>query len=305
MPCYHPRHGYRSKTKTDNGKRKIVFNPKLGYTDLKVTVACGSCIGCKLERSRQWAIRCVHEAQMHEKSCFITLTYAPEYLPKNGSLSKEPVPKFMKALRKKYGAGLKYYYCGEYGEKFRRPHYHLALFGMDFDDKIPWRKENGFMVYKSEELAKIWKKGFCTVGNVTFESAAYIARYITKKITGPWAEDWYTNVDAETGEIVQIQPEFTDMSRKSGIGKEWFLKYKSDVYPGDFVVIRGRKMKPPRYYDDQLEKLDPEMYKIVKKNRKENAEKHLDNNTEERLAVREEIQFKKFEKLYRSLENES
>ena len=121
MACYTPLKGYRSTELTKNGKRKIVFNRNHGFADLPVTVPCGQCIGCRLERSRQWAIRCTHEASLWEKNCFITLTYNDENLPKDGSLDVTHFQKFMKRLRKKHGAGIRFYHCGEYGDKFGFP----------------------------------------------------------------------------------------------------------------------------------------------------------------------------------------
>ena len=104
MACYYPLKGYRARAvNPKTGKRSIVFDSSLGFMDMPVEFACGQCIGCRIERSRQWAIRCVHEAQLYEANCFITLTYAPEHLPKNGSLVLEHFQKFMKRLRKRVG----------------------------------------------------------------------------------------------------------------------------------------------------------------------------------------------------------
>ena len=199
MPCYYPLHGYRAKHPEPSGKRRIVFNPKQGIQDEQVDVPCGQCIGCKLERSKQWAIRCVHEASMHQDNSFITLTYNDEHLPENGQLVKKDFQKFMKRLRKKCGK-VRYYQCGEYGSQYDdqgnkitdslnrellgRPHFHACLFGLDFPDKELWTVRNGINLYRSPTLEKIWKKGYSSIGNVTFESAAYVARYITKKLNG-------------------------------------------------------------------------------------------------------------------------
>ena len=153
MACYHPMQGYRSAEVTKNGKRKIVFSPQKGYIDLPVKVACGQCIGCRLERSRQWAIRCVNEASLYRGNCFITLTYSDEYLPQNKSLDKRDFQLFMKRLRKEFSSErIRYFHCGEYGcsckvcglsaklcrrvgcgsfvEGLGRPHYHALFFFM-------------------------------------------------------------------------------------------------------------------------------------------------------------------------------
>jgi len=92
MACFHPLQAYQ----LDTGE--IQFHDSGRGHPLELP--CGQCIGCRLERSRQWAIRCVHEASMHENNCFITLTYAPEYLPPDGGLIKSDFQKFIKRLRK-------------------------------------------------------------------------------------------------------------------------------------------------------------------------------------------------------------
>ena len=171
MPCYYPLHGYRAKVKEPSGKRKIVFNPKYGIQDETVDIPCGQCIGCKLERSKNWAIRCVHEASLHQDNSFITLTYNDEYLPENGQLVKKDYQDFMKRLRKQHGK-VRYYYCGEYGNQYDedgeqitktyivngkekqvptigRPHFHACLFGMDFPDKELWTVRNGINLSRS------------------------------------------------------------------------------------------------------------------------------------------------------------
>ena len=131
MPCFCPLEGWRSKDRSSTGKRKIVFNPRDALRDMPVTVPCGQCIGCRLERSRQWAVRCIHEASLHEDNCFITLTYDDAHLPTDLSLNVSHFQKFMKRLRKRFGEGIRFFHCGEYGENFGRPHYHACLFTSD------------------------------------------------------------------------------------------------------------------------------------------------------------------------------
>lgn len=300
MACYHPLKGYRSSELTKNGKRKIVFNRNQGFADLPVTVPCGQCIGCRLERSRQWAIRCHHEASLYENNSFITLTYADEHLPQNGSLDLDAQQKFFKRLRKKYGSGIRFYACGEYGSKFGRPHYHACLFNHDFADKILWKITNDVPLYRSSSLEELWPYGHSSVGNVTFQSAAYVARYILKKITGEHADNHYTHMD-EHGEIHDRKPEYTTMSRRPGIGKKWLEKYSTDVYPDDFIVLGGKKYRPPKYYDAQYELTEPDILKNIKRKRKLSTKAHAQNNTPERLAVRETVQKAKLKLLPREL----
>jgi len=269
---------------------------------MHVVVPCGQCIGCRLERSRQWAIRCVHEAQLHNQNCFITLTYSDEYVPVGRSLVKADFQKFMKRLRKAFpDSSIRYYMCGEYGEQFGRPHFHACLFGFDFIDKTIWKKTNsGEHIYRSPSLEKIWPYGHSSIGSVTFNSAAYVARYVMKKRTGEQAQQWYEYVD-EDGVIHHRLPEYTNMSLKPGIGHGWLEKYKSDVYPADTVVLKGKKMRPPRYYDLQFEMEYPSDFKRIKAARKSKAALHAENNTDSRLRVREEVQQARLKTLRREL----
>ncbi len=110
MTCYSPIAGYRSRTAGTAGGYGIVFK-KEQSNGQKIEVACGQCIGCRLDKSKEWAIRCVHEAQMHEANCFITLTYNAENLPSDGSLVKEHFQKFMKRLRKTTPQKIRYFHC--------------------------------------------------------------------------------------------------------------------------------------------------------------------------------------------------
>ncbi len=265
MACYYPLDGWRSRTVNASGKRSIVFELKYGFLDMPVTVPCGRCVGCKLEKSRQWAMRCMHEASLYEENCFVSLTYDEEHLPPGGSLDKSAFQKFMKRLRKKYDSQrIRFYHAGEYGDTFGRPHYHCILFGFDFSDKVGVGVRNGFPVWRSASLEALWSFGISEIGSVTFESAAYVARYITKKITGDKADEYYGG----------RQPEYATMSRggrgkgSGGIGKEWFEKFKCEVYAADSVIVRGKEVKPPRFYDGCFELNDPEQMRAVKRARK-------------------------------------
>lgn len=301
VPCYSPLKGFRSKVVSKNGLRPIVFNPALGYVDLPVEVPCGQCVGCRLERSRQWAVRCVHEASLHEQNCFITLTYNDDHLPDDRSLNLKHFQDFMKRLRKRFGAGIRFYHCGEYGEQLGRPHYHALLFNFDFKDKVPFKVLDTGVLYRSAALEELWPFGFSSIGSVTFESAAYVARYIMKKITGPEAAGYYQSVDAN-GVITERKPEYTTMSRRPGIGKGWLDKFGADVLRDDFVVLRGRKMRPPKFYDRQFEITDPDLFQSNKIARKRAAKLHIDDQTPDRLSVRERLHIARLKKLPRKLE---
>lgn len=287
MPCFHPHEV-----------------PKRGFTDLRITVACGQCIGCRLEKTRQWATRCVHEASLHEENAFVTFTYSNEHLPYGGTLDKSHFPAFMKRLRKAYShvdefgnhwaRPIRFFMSGEYGDDDRRPHYHAILFNYYPRDARLARRAAGRKeaLYTSQSLDKLWGHGFCWVGQVSYKSAGYTARYIVKKVTGDPADEHYRTIDPKTGEVHQLLPEFALMSRRTGIGKGWFHKFHTDLYPDDFTISEGRKNgKPPAYYDKLLKRRDATAHEAVKAKR---GAKLLDpkvraNSTPARLAVREEV----------------
>ena len=300
MPCYRPLKGFRSKELNSSGKRSIVFNMRAGFKDLPVSLPCGQCVGCRLERSRQWAMRIMHEAQLHEDNCFITLTYDDEHLPEDRSLKVRHFQLFMKRLRKQNDHKIRFFHCGEYGETTRRPHYHAILFNHDFADKVPFKKSKEDMLYTSSTLQDLWTYGFSTIGNVTFESAAYCARYVMKKVTGDRADDHYTEIDGGTGEIVSLAPEYCTMSRRPGIGKDWFDKYRGDVFPRSEVIINGKRCKPPKYYDRLYQQQEERKYREIRGSRVRGAKKHVKDQTPQRLKVREAVQTKKLRQLPRN-----
>jgi len=310
MPCHFPKQVYF--TLSADGKKKLHFGHsitesanrafregrELLYNKENLTVVpCGKCMACRLEKSREWAVRCVHEASLYENNCFITLTYNQENLPVNGSLNFEHLQLFMKRLRFRFpDIKIRSFGCGEYGEKFARPHFHVCLFNFDFGDKLYWKTVNKQRLYTSAILEKEWGKGFCVVGTLTFESAAYVARYCTKKINGDGAEAHYQ------GRV----PEAARMSnRGGGIGYDWYQKWKKDVYPSDFVVLNSNKCKPPRYYDKILEREDPILYEKVRRLRLERAlDKDPKDFTYRRMMDREGCLQVKFKKLIRTVEKE-
>lgn len=153
-----------------------------------------------------------------------------------------------------------------------------------------WRKSgSGFPLYRSATLDRLWSLGFCEIGDVSFESAAYVARYCLKKVTGPAAEEHYRRVDGETGELIDVEPEFTRMSLRPGIGRPWIEKFHRDVYPRDEVIVNGMKVKPPHYYHDFLRSMDGYESDEVEFDRYKKGLLHRDDNTRERLVVREKV----------------
>lgn len=295
MACFHPLQAYRV---IRDGS--VVFKaPSSAY--LPLSLPCGQCAGCRLERSRQWAVRCVHESKMHEQNCFVTLTYSDDNIPGDYSLRYTHFQLFMKRLRKHYGFPIRFYMCGEYGENTQRPHYHACLFGLDFPDKVLWKKSNsGNSLYRSPTLERLWGFGHCSVGELTFETAAYTARYIMKKRTGLGSDKHYRAVSPSTGEVHDRVPEFTRMSLKPGIGSSWYDKFgNTDVFPHDRVVVRGVAAAPPRYYRNKLQSDNPELSEALRLKRVRIANSSPDNSPE-RLAVREVVHKAKVALLKRS-----
>lgn len=245
MPCYYPRRAFQLAS------GDITFSTVRPSSRAKaLELPCGQCIGCRLERTRQWATRITNEASLYDRNCFLTLTYNEQHLPKDLSLRKRDFQLFMKRLRRRFFSdSIRYFMCGEYGEARGRPHYHCILFNHDFRDKLFYSKRGGNDLYTSATLDHIWRLGECKIGAVTFESAAYVASYCTKKITGALADKTYRVYDSTTGETWLREPEYADMSRRPGIGAPWLHRYITDVYPSGEILSRGRKAKPPRYYD--------------------------------------------------------
>lgn len=245
---------------------------------------------------------------MHEENSVITLTYAPENLPADGGLNIDHFKGFMKRLRSGLAPKkIRFFHCGEYGDKGpgNHPHYHAIIFGHDFSDDRYYftTTKAGSPQYRSPYLESKWEFGFSTIGDMSWQGAAYISRYVTKKIYGEKAEEHYNN----------LRPEYLTMSRRPGIGHSYFAKHHTDVFPDDFIVIDGRQYSVPRYYDELYEEMFPtkmEEIRAKRKTRNERLEKkYFDENPEstifDRGDVKEEILEKSTKKLIRGYENES
>lgn len=271
VPCFTPLKAYRA---SGGG---VVFSAREGHSDRPLEVRCGQCIGCRIDKSREWALRCVHEAQLHARNSFVTLTYRPEVtwhkgvrygLPEDGSLDVRHWQLFAKRVRKEIGP-FRYLHCGEYGDANFRPHYHACLFGLDFrDDRVLWRDQRGIRTYTSPSLEALWGHGFCTIGELTWQSAAYVARYTLKKVNGDRALEARRRINLETGEEYYVAPEYVTMSRRPGLGSEWFSRYADDVFPSDECIHEGKRYLVPEYYMRTLEQVDPELYARVKSARR-------------------------------------
>ena len=244
----------------------------------------------------------MHEAREHEENTFATFTYRPENLPIDGSLVPHHFQDFMKRLRRElHPKKVRYYHCGEYGDQFERPHYHAAIFGYEPDDQDLYGHSNGEPLYRSPLLEKLWTHGNVITGQLTFESAAYIARYCTKKVNGVKRDEGhYIRSCPITGETTEVHPEYSTMSNRPGIGADHFRTYPSDFFPSDEAVYKGRIFKPPRYYQKQFQSADPEGWEAVRTKRLRFATDHAMDNSDERLAAREKVKLAQFSQLKRN-----
>lgn len=313
MSCYSPLYGFPYGVDQITGKRQIrilkSYDPLAKHPDA-IQIPCGRCTGCRLARSREWANRCVLEMQYHDTAFFVTLTYSDDHIPvsyysdpdtgealPSYSLRKRDFQLFMKRLRKRFPDDkIRYLACGEYGPETMRPHYHAILFGLHLHDLVPWSKSpQGFTYYRSSSLETVWseriapnRKGSVTplayspLGNVvvapaSWESCAYTARYVLKKLNGP---------EAEYYDRFAIEPPFSVMSRKPGIGRQYYDDHP-DLYKHQYISVatetKGLKFVPPKYFDRLLETDDPELSASIKETRRrmavESAKIKLSNTT--------------------------
>ena len=331
MTCYHPIECILPSTSDSDGKKKLIFSQKhegmffddspivrdiADYANIKgfkIKVPCGRCIGCRLDYSRHWAIRAMNEASLYRDNCFVTLTLNDDHLNGDRSLQKGMIQSWLKRFRKRYGEGIRYLLCGEYGEKFQRPHYHILFFNFRFPDlKVhSFNKQTGEIYYRSNQLEELWtdpwspdnSRGYSVVGDVEFQSAAYVSRYVTKKVFSKdkkYLEQHYG----------LREPEFLLMSRRPGLGTEYFKEYYNDIINHDCVAVRNKKsilhLPVPRFYVNMLKDIDPELYKSYKVDKLQSLYDNLfvDNPdlSTERLLVREELKKSKCDRLVRNFE---
>jgi len=296
MPCFKPLKGY--KDPTSGG---LTFNKK--GTAQTLEVACGQCLGCRVDHRIMWAIRIIHESYMHVDNygnSWVTLTYRDacqctkkqfknrHYLPEKGSLTPSHVSKFIRKLRKQNPQKIRYFYCGEYGE-LGRPHYHVCLFNHSFHDQQLFKDDEGLYTYTSPSLEKLWPYGFSTCTELNFQTANYTAGYAAKKITGKKAAEHYLRCD-ENGEAYWLLPEFIRMSTGNknppcGLGAKFYAQFESDIFPRDSTPVPGHGTVHlvPRYYQNILKSEHPDTLELVKSLRKSFYDSHRDDFTPERL----------------------
>lgn len=250
---------------------KINAKYSIQTTQEHIFLPCRKCIGCIINKANDWATRSFIEASAWQKNCFLTLTYDEEHLPKGRNLKKEDMQKFFKRLRKNHGGyetwnykgkiqkPIRYFYAGEYGPKTLRPHYHAGVFNYwPADAKIFKKSENGDYYYTSEELNRIWGKGYVLIGAMEYASACYIARYTMKKlkdIKEHEQKNWELEEETTGDEIDFLQqyfgekieqpkntvPEFIETSRRGGIGLAGWLIDQEKFKKNMGVFIKDKK----------------------------------------------------------------
>lgn len=302
MACYHPMaawqkadgtviiHGDIRDTDWKHNPKSLLAKGINPITDKQLVIPCGQCVGCRLEYSRQWADRCYLEAKMHQHNYWLTLTYDEDSIKsllkrsvrrdtgeivKVPMLNKRHLVGFIKRLRehwkRKYNIeGIKYYGCGEYGTLNHRPHYHISIFGLDIPDLDLWYTRDGFPTFKSEEINRIWGMGRVTINRNTWQTSAYTARYMLKKLKGREAKEAY--------EEAGVEPEFAICSRKPGIGRSYYEAHKEEIYANDGITFLKAKggattRKPPRYFDRLYQAENPEKFQEYQEARQKIAKK--------------------------------
>lgn len=289
MSCYYPLYGQFIGMNPSTGKRMFKFipgyipNPEYMPPNDRL-IPCGQCIGCRLDKSRDWADRMIIELEHSKTAVFATLTYSDDDIVRSQllpddtwtyTLYKPHCQKFMKDLRARkefLGRQIRFYLCGEYGSNTARPHYHAILFGIsleDFKDLIPISRNHlGQYIYTSPRFTEIWGHGITSLAEVSWETCAYVARYVTKKLTGKLANEY---------EFLAIQPEFALMSRKPGIAGYYVQEHPEllgDTYQylDSGLIVTKPKVRTPKYLFNKLEFIDPDMYNKIKRERKKAAD---------------------------------
>jgi hypothetical protein len=328
MPCYSPLHGYQDVISGG------WISKKGTNAHTPMTVACGQCLGCRLDKAQHWTARQCHEAAMWDHNRFITLTYRPPstctdlqlqkglHEPSDYSLHLTHMQKFLKRLRYHFkDRYIRYYGCGEYGEENHRPHYHANLFNMHFPDEQLLKKDELGSLFSSQLLDDIWGYGFTSVAEFTPETAGYVARYCLKKVTGIGSHDKYLRMDLDSGQYYWVMPEFQICSTtrpckehhpkyqkdcndcQGALGRQWYDQYKDDIYPSNQTPIVGTGVinGTPPYYDYLLKKEDENLLQKTVDKRREHVKKNPGEYTPERLKAKYHVRLAQINHLERNL----
>lgn len=267
MPCTNPVHGFHKR----GGGFTMHRNESVGF---KMHLPCNFCIGCRIDKQNNWSLRQHHEHKMYtqrgQPSSFVHLTYSDEHLPADSGLDKIHVEKFLHAVRDKVGykQKIRFFAAGEYGDQNNtcRPHYHINLFGIDFTDKVMHKKsDKGNHLFTSETLENLWGRGFALTSEITHASIRYAAKYVLKSRKQMYKTDAvhprYLRIMGD--QTIQVPYEFQKQSL--GLGKDFCLKYMTDLFPSGFAIVDGKKVGVPQYYKTLCEKHRPDLYEKYQK----------------------------------------
>ena len=346
-PIDHPKYGqYKILPVTRNNcdlQREInsqgkvwSFDRDTGLVYDLIRIPCGKCIGCKLDYAREWSARIVMESLDYpDRSLFVTLTYDDDHLPcyiedskqlyhgvdlakrygviRGATLFKKDVQDWLKRLRftvfynydECNRLPIRYYLAGEYGSKGHRPHYHVCLFGLPNDLVQEGVSKLGDPLFQSQLINETWSQGFTVVGRLNASTASYTARYTLKKAQGQ---------DDSYNDALGIEREFVCMSRRPGIGLNFYNKNKDEIYKSDEIILpaiskdKSNIVRPPRYFDILYSIEDPKRMAKIKSDR--NIARDLLNlnelngvqlNEVDYLELKENIRADKIKKLIRDL----
>jgi len=304
MPCTAPIRGKRGADGVVRLLRGVPDARLFGVgKNPELELPCGRCMDCKIRRSTDWATRATHEAAQYEENAFITLTFSDDGLALR-ELQRGTHPfdldvrdwqlfakRLRKELKKQSKKPLRFFQVGEYGDQEARPHYHALIFGNHFREAgmVEWVDENGNQKWTSPTIEKAWGYGFVEIGHLTPETVNYVCNYVTKKLYGKMKEKACERIDCASGECVTVRPELATMSRRPGIGARHYEKFKNEIFPDDFVVVKGKKKPVPRYYYQKLKTENEKLAEQVRDERCKSAAGHAADNTPERRLVKGEV----------------
>lgn len=280
--CTSPNKAWMPIEPDQEGKKHLRFRPpsvsKMAEYEM-IETPCNKCVSCDMLRALRQAVQLHCELRTTDtRSYFLTLTYDNEHLPEDFSVDKQELQRFIKRLRKwhtKNNKGkMRYKSQGEYGGMFGRPHYHLAIFNLELTDLQLIGSEANYPAYESETLSKIWGKGQVHLIDLVFENCLYITTHHIEQKTSDSVKTHEKPIRHPLTNklITERKPEFSTQSSKPGIGKQFFEKYMSDMYPSDFLTYKGQKMPVPKYFDALLKQHDPKLYENIKTKRAEKVE---------------------------------
>lgn len=237
------------------------------------------------------------EAVTHEFNAVATLTYAPEHVgPLGRPQWRADADKMLQDLRntarRKWGQSVRYDLISEYSPELFRPHLHAILFGVWPLDFYFWKQSRaGLPMYRSAEFEKCWPWGTVLFQDFSPGSAAYCANHQAFKLNGRSLEEWLTVRDDGGTVLGQRAPEFHLVSKRPGLGAEFFERWGRQVIELQHTVVGDSKVGPPRYFV-RLAERDPALADLVaelKASRKAAAIAQGADCTPERLAVRLEV----------------